>query len=213
MLLTAFRAQDGVENRIIVLSTYRVCICREILDTAKNIRALRSGAKYGVDYYQREYRWQTKHVAELLDDLAEKFLGSYEPAHERSAVEGWANHPERHKDEFTHQADFREYRNRLGGLLLLSKAFNASYGDLPYAEKREHYLKQNLLAQSLHELAHERSPGFLRFAKASMLPFHAHAEFKTADLDARQQLYRRIAENLWSPTRLHEELASKADAA
>jgi uncharacterized protein with ParB-like and HNH nuclease domain len=125
----------------------------------------------------------------------------------------WANHPERHKDEFTHQADFREYRNRLGGLLLLPKTFNASYGDLPYAEKREHYLKQNLLAQSLHELAYERSPGFLRFAKASMLPFHAHAEFKTADLDARQQLYRRIGENLWIPTRLHKELASKADAA
>jgi hypothetical protein len=26
-----------------------------------------------------------KHVAELLDDLAEKFLGSYDAAHERSA--------------------------------------------------------------------------------------------------------------------------------
>src|SRR5258708_11662069 len=65
---------------------------REILGTAKNIRTLLSGAKYGVDYYQREYRWQTKHVAELLDDLAEKFLGSYEPAHERSAVEGYGHY-------------------------------------------------------------------------------------------------------------------------
>ena len=43
---------------------------KEILGTAKNIRALLSGAKYGVDYYQREYRWQTKHVSELIDDLA-----------------------------------------------------------------------------------------------------------------------------------------------
>lgn len=125
----------------------------------------------------------------------------------------WANHPERHEDEFTHQADFQEYRNRVGGLLLLPQSFNSSYGDLPYPEKREHYLKQNLLAQSLHELAYERSPGFLRFAKERSLPFHAHAEFKTADLDARQHLYRRIAEDLWSPARLQSELASEAGAA
>ncbi len=35
--------------------------------------------------------------------------------------------------------------------------FNASYGDLPYKEKREHYLTQNLLAQSLHERAYEHN--------------------------------------------------------
>src|SRR5690606_32016262 len=51
----------------------------------------------------------------------------------------WADHPERHKDEFGHPSEFQEYRNRIGGLLLLPKSFNASYGDLPYAEKREHY--------------------------------------------------------------------------
>jgi uncharacterized protein with ParB-like and HNH nuclease domain len=65
---------------------------REILGTAKNIRALLSGAKYGVDYYQREYKWQTKHVVELIDDLAEKFLGSYDGAHERSAVESYGHY-------------------------------------------------------------------------------------------------------------------------
>jgi hypothetical protein len=63
----------------------------------------------------------------------------------------WADHPERHTDEFAHPSEFLEYRNRIGSLLLLPKSFNASYGDLPYAEKREHYLGQNLLARSLHE--------------------------------------------------------------
>src|SRR6202040_3549750 len=38
----------------------------------------------------------------------------------------WANHPERHEDEFSHPSDFAEYRNRIGGLLLLPKSFNAS---------------------------------------------------------------------------------------
>ena len=47
----------------------------------------------------------------------------------------WANHAERHEDEFAHPADFQENRNRFGGLLLLPKRFNASYGDLPYDEK------------------------------------------------------------------------------
>lgn len=65
----------------------------------------------------------------------------------------WADHPERHSDEFAHPSEFQEYRNRIGGLLLLQKSFNASYGDLPYAEKRDHYNSQNLLARSLHEKA------------------------------------------------------------
>ena len=120
----------------------------------------------------------------------------------------WADHPERHTDEFGHPTDFAEYRNRIGGLLLLPKSFNASYGDRPYSEKRRHYLKHNLLAQSLHEHAYERDPGFAAFVRSSRLPFEAHGEFRKADLDARQELYRRIAEEVWSPERLAQESES-----
>lgn len=119
-----------------------------------------------------------------------------------------ADHPERHADEFAHPSEFQEYRNRIGGLVLLPKSFNASYGDLPYAEKREHYIGQNLLARSLHERAYDHNPGFLRFIEASGLPFRAHAEFRKADLDARQVLYQRLAERIWNPERLDEEAAS-----
>jgi hypothetical protein len=120
----------------------------------------------------------------------------------------WANHPERHRDEFSHPADFSGYRNRIGGLLLLPKSFNASYGDKPYASKREHYLKQNLLAQSLHEKAYENDPGFLRFVKAAGLPFEDHDQFKKADIDARQRLYCALAEQIWNPARLQREANS-----
>ena len=82
------------------------------------------------------------------------------------------------------------------------KSFNASYGDLPYAEKREHYVKQNLLAQSLHEKAYERNPGFLRFVCETGLPFATLTTFRKADLDSRQELYRKITEDLWNPSRL-----------
>lgn len=120
----------------------------------------------------------------------------------------WANHPERHTEEFDHPADFAEYRNRIGGLLLLPKSFNASYGDLPYAEKHGHYLGHNLLARSLHEDAYKRDPGFDAFLHSSGLPFRSHSEFHRADLDARQELYRRIAEHLWNPERLAQEAES-----
>lgn len=120
----------------------------------------------------------------------------------------WSNHPERHKDEFNHPADFGEYRNRVGDLLLLPKSFNASYGDLPYAKKRQHYNGQNLLARSLHESAYDHNPGFLRFIKESRLPFREHDVFKKADLDARQDLYRLLAEQIWNPERLAHEAIS-----
>lgn len=113
----------------------------------------------------------------------------------------WANHPQRHIYELSH-SEFEGYRNRIGGLLLLPKKSNASYGDLPYAEKREHYLKENLLAQSLHERAYERNPGFLQFIQESGLPFQDYPEFRRAELDKRQRLYQHLAEQVWSPERL-----------
>ena len=120
----------------------------------------------------------------------------------------WANHPECHSDEFGHPTDFAEYRNRIGGLLLLPKSFNASYGDLPYAEKRKHYLEQNLLAKSLHAQAYERNPGFAAFLRLSGLPFKAHVEFRRTDMDARQDLYQQLAEQVWNPDRLAQEAES-----
>lgn len=120
----------------------------------------------------------------------------------------WANHFERHSDEFSHPTDFAEYRNRIGGLLLLPKSFNASYGDLPYELKREHYIKQNLLAQSLHELAYQNDPGFKRLIDESGLDFKPHPKFMKADLDARQTLYLQIAEQVWSPENLLREAES-----
>ena len=36
---------------------------KEILGEAKTVRELLDGAKYSIDYYQREYKWQTKQIA------------------------------------------------------------------------------------------------------------------------------------------------------
>ena len=116
-----------------------------------------------------------------------------------------ADHSERHVEDCAHRNDFSEYHSYIGDLLLLPKSFNTNYGDLPYAEKHRHYLSQNLLARSLHEQAYDRNPGFRRFIEESGLPFRAHAEFRKADLDMRQELYRRLAERIWDPERLAQE--------
>ncbi len=111
----------------------------------------------------------------------------------------WSDHPERHTDEFGHAADFSEYRNRIGDLLLLPKKFNASYGDLTYVDKLPHYLTQNLLARSLHPQCYQHNPGFMQFVQRSGLPFRAHSEFKKADIEERSALYRQLAEQIWNP--------------
>ena len=118
----------------------------------------------------------------------------------------WSDHWDWHADKFTNEADFAAYRNRIGGLLLLPKSFNASYGDLPYDEKRPHYLKQNLLAQSLHPGAYRNNPGFAQFIDHSGLAFKSHEHFEKKDLDSRQTLYTAIAEQIWNPDRLEEVL-------
>ena len=49
----------------------------------KSITELLKEKKYQIDYYQREYRWQKNHVQELLTDLTDRFLRSYDENHDR----------------------------------------------------------------------------------------------------------------------------------
>jgi hypothetical protein len=125
----------------------------------------------------------------------------------------WADHFDRHTDEFKSEAEFSETRDAIGDLLLLPKTFNASYGDLPYTNEHEptkgklpHYLSQNLLARSLHPQCYVHNPGFVQFVSQSTLPFRPHLEFKKADLEARGKLYRQIAEWVWDPDDLLGEI-------
>jgi Protein of unknown function DUF262/Protein of unknown function (DUF1524) len=120
----------------------------------------------------------------------------------------WANHPERHKDEFEHAADFQDYRNRIGGLLLLPKSFNTSYGDLPYDEKRRHYRGQNILAQSLCADTYDHNPGFKRFLQNAGLNFQPHDKFKKAEIEERSRLYQKLAETIWNPALLLRDAQS-----
>ena len=168
---------------------------REIDGKGHTIRELLAGRKYSIDYYQREHKCPP--------------AKSVPRGRKRYEIEPiWVADSERHVEEFAHPSEFAEHRNHVGGLLQLPKSVNASYGDPPYAEKRGHYLSQNLLARTLHEQAYDLNPGFRRFIAESRIPFRTLAEFKKIDLDARQELYRQLAVRIWDLERLAREATS-----
>ncbi len=43
---------------------------QEIQGKTHTVRELLSGAKYGIDYYQREYNWQNKQMVELVSEMS-----------------------------------------------------------------------------------------------------------------------------------------------
>jgi len=110
----------------------------------------------------------------------------------------WADNFREHQDEFKQRDDFYEYRNKIGGLLLVSKGINQAFSDAPYEKKLPHYLKENLLARSLHEKCYEKNPNFLRFIKCTGINFKPHKHFKKHDLQQRTELYKEICEKIWS---------------
>lgn len=121
----------------------------------------------------------------------------------------WADKFTEHQDEFEQQHEFEAYRNRIGDLVLLPGGTNQSYGAKPYSEKLEHYVKENLLVKSLHNLAYENNPNFTKMIQRLDLPFKAHDSFSKADIDERQLLYQRICEVIWN----EDDFLEKADAA
>lgn len=52
----------------------------------KSIRELLSNVQYSIDFYQREYQWQSKQCYELITDLTGRFLDAYRPSHVRQDV-------------------------------------------------------------------------------------------------------------------------------
>ena len=59
---------------------------KEIKSTPRNLQQLLQNAKYSIDNYQREYRWQQRQIEELLDDLTAEFVRNYKLNDTRDAV-------------------------------------------------------------------------------------------------------------------------------
>ncbi|MDN6425424.1 MAG: DUF262 domain-containing protein, partial [Bifidobacterium crudilactis] len=59
---------------------------RSIDGVAKTVAEVLEKKKYSIDYYQREYKWEAKQMAELVSDLTAKFLSLHDPDHARRDV-------------------------------------------------------------------------------------------------------------------------------
>ena len=62
----------------------------EAKDTS--IRNLLKQQKFTIDYFQREYRWEERHINQLIEDLSGAFLKSYQESHEREEVGNYQNY-------------------------------------------------------------------------------------------------------------------------
>ena len=116
----------------------------------------------------------------------------------------WADQYDRFKEWYAHPSDFETERNRVGGLVLLQRGVNQSLGDATYEAKRDAYVSnsENLLARSLHPLAYQSNPNFRRLLERTSLPFQHYDSFEPEAQAERQELYIRLAEWVWNPSRL-----------
>lgn len=103
-----------------------------------------------------------------------------------------------YKNEFDSEEEFEDYRNKIGGLLLLRSSVNRSYGDKSYEEKVEHYYSENLLASSLYYKCYENNPRFLNYIGDSGLNFKPYEHFGKAAIEERQALYEEILKSIYN---------------
>jgi len=82
---------------------------------------------------------------------------------------------------------------------------------MSYAQKLEHYLKENLFVKSLHPKAYENDSNFLGMAKTLGIPFKAHKCFTKTDIDERQALVQRICEVIWGERDTEQVAALNGD--
>ena len=59
---------------------------RSIDGVAKTVAEVLEKKKYSIDYYQREYKWESKQLKEIVADLTTKFSELHEPGHFRRDV-------------------------------------------------------------------------------------------------------------------------------
>src|SRR5207248_3078337 len=65
---------------------------RSIDGKGKTIKEILFARKFYIDYYQREYKWQTKQVEELINDLTGIFLNDFSANHDREDVAKYAHY-------------------------------------------------------------------------------------------------------------------------
>lgn len=107
-----------------------------------------------------------------------------------------------YQESFSDYDDFESARDRIGNLILLTRDKNRSYQDMKYAEKVQKYTGDNVLAQSLNDVAYSHNPQFLTVAEK--YGFKAISDFGKQSIADRAEIYMRLAGDIWNPNDIKE---------
>lgn len=118
----------------------------------------------------------------------------------------WSNNYNQgnHQNEFKTEEEFKHFRNRFGGLLILPKDKNRSLKDMKYEDKVKKYDSENLLARTLNPNCYKNNPLFLRFINEKNFKFKYYDEFNKKEFLERNNLYKDLCKEIWSIERLDE---------
>ena len=111
---------------------------------------------------------------------------------------------EDYQDKFSSLEEFNTFRWKLGNLILLKLDKNRSYQDMNYTEKKEHYLTNNIIAQSFHPLCYARNPKFNTLISTKGYNFKPYEEFGKDAINERQELYATLSYDIWSEKLLRD---------
>ena len=118
----------------------------------------------------------------------------------------WPDRYDRFSDVFDTEQEFKEARDHVGGLVLLPADVNRSLQQKPFEEKAPIYAKQNAFAGSLALGYYDHQPQLKKYREQHDLPMRAYEHFGMEEQEERAELIQRLAEEVWSPTRLDEVL-------
>ena len=58
----------------------------------KTVRQVLDKTKYTIDVFQREYKWERRHIEQLMSDLTTRFSTNYKESHERKDVQNYSHY-------------------------------------------------------------------------------------------------------------------------
>ena len=137
-----------------------------------NINKLLKGQKFIIDYFQREYRWQEKHIKQLIEDLTDTFLRSYKDGDERHDVE--------------------KYKSYYLGSVVFSK--NSKNGKLSIIDGQQRITSITLLLIYLNNLQEKSGKGKVNIAELIYSERYGEKSFNMSD-DLREVCLKKLFDN------------------
>lgn len=99
-------------------------------------------------------------------------------------------------DFFEDEKEFNAFRHNIGNLIILTKDKNRSYQDMPYSQKVQKYLGDNVvLTKAMNHLFHENNPLFIPLAKKWGI--RPYAQMDKVSIRERVHAYLNISKEIW----------------